>query len=93
MTKEQAVTLADSKFYESLTARQIAEFQLTEDLLCMPFDVFHRALEETLGRPVRTHELIDRNALISEMLGDRAAPTFEEILDLIPAEKRIVIQL
>lgn len=94
VTKDQAIELSKSEFWKELTHRQIAEFQLTEDLLCMPFSVFHEAVEKTLGRPVYTHEFgLNRDGLISEMLGDRKAPTLQEIIDLIPAEKRIVIQL
>ena len=31
-------------------------FQLYEERLCMPFPLFHKAVEEALGRPVYTHE-------------------------------------
>lgn len=52
MTKEQVIKLAESEFWKDVTYEQIAKFQLFEDLLCMPFDVFHEAVEKTLGRPV-----------------------------------------
>jgi hypothetical protein len=94
MTSEQAIQLAESKFWEDLSLRQRAEFQLTEDMLCMPFEVFHEAVEKTLGRPVYTHEFtLNRDGLISELLGDRPAPSLEEIINLIPAEKRIIVRL
>ena len=57
----------------------------------MPFSVFHEAVEKVLDRPVWTHEFALPERLRAEMLGERSAPTFKEILDLIPAEKKIVI--
>ena len=56
MTKEQAIALAESNFWEGMSHREIAEFQMMEEKLCMPFTVFHEAVEKTLGRPVFTHE-------------------------------------
>ena len=56
MTREEAVKLADSKWYETKTAEEIVDFQLYEERLCMPFPLFHKAVEEALGRPVFTHE-------------------------------------
>lgn len=56
LTEEQAIRLAETKFWETMTDHDIAKFQLFEDRLCMPFGVFHRAIEKALGRPVWTHE-------------------------------------
>jgi hypothetical protein len=92
MTKEQAIALFESGWWKELTLRQRAEFQLIEDLLCMPFEVFHEAVEKTLGRPVYTHEFgLARKELISELLGDRQAPTLKEMMQLIPADKAILL--
>jgi len=92
MTKEQAIQIHDSGVWREWTDRQRAEFQLSEDLLCMPFDVFHESVEKALGRPVWTHEFgLNRDGLISELLGDKPAPTFEQIMEMIPAEKRIIL--
>ena len=92
LTKEQAIAFGENKLYEGMTSRQIAEFQLEQEKLCMPFDVFHKALEETLGRPVYTHELaLNREGLRKEIRGETEAPTFEEIINLIPEDKRILI--
>lgn len=57
MTKKEAIELYNMKCWNQLTLKEIAEFQLFEERLCMPFDVFHYALEKTLGRPVFIHEL------------------------------------
>lgn len=58
----------------------------------MDFGTFHKAMEEALGRPVWTHEFAFSDQLKKEFLGDKPAPTFEEIVNLIPAEKRIILQ-
>ena len=91
MTREQAVALHDSKFWEALDPVARAEFQLQEARLCMPFDVFHAAVEKALGRPVWTHEFGDRASLLAELHKQKPPRTMQEILDLIPAEKRLMI--
>ena len=93
LTKEQAIAFGENKCYENMPYRQIAELQLEQDKLCMPFDVFHEAIEKTLGRPVFTHEFAFRQQLRKELYGEKEAPTFEEICALIPEEKLILIKL
>lgn len=44
LTKEQAIKFHDSKVYENWTSGQIVDFQLFQDRLCVPFDVFHSAI-------------------------------------------------
>jgi hypothetical protein len=92
ITEEQAIKLHDSGWWIGLEPRDIVKFQLFEDRLCMPFDVFHEALEKALGRPVWTHELgLNHEGLQKEFLGEAERPTMEEIINLIPEEKRIII--
>ncbi len=93
LTKEQAIKLGEAKFWEPMSYRERAGFQLFEELLCMPFGVFHEAVEKSLGRPVWTHEFgsAGLDGLKKEFLGVRPAPTFQEIVELIPADKRIII--
>ena len=94
MTKEQALELYESKFWLSMNPKEIATFQLFEDLLCMPFSVFHEAVEKTLDRPVYTHEFgLAREGLQKELLGEKTAPTLDEIVGLIPEDKRIVLKV
>lgn len=93
MTQDEAIALFDSRFWEEMTPQARAEFQLYEDRLCMPFGVFHLAIEETLGRPVWTHEIaLNRDGLKAELRGDRP-PTMLEIINLIPADKRAVVTI
>lgn len=88
LTKEQALAFAENKLYEYLTKRQIAEFQLEQDRLCMPFNVFHEAIEKTLNRPVFTHEFgLSRERLYNEVFGSRKRPELQDILKSIPQDK------
>lgn len=92
MTKETAVALYESKFWLTMTHRERAEFQLFTDLLCMPFDVFHEAMEKALGRPVFTHEFgLNREGLEAELMGQAPAPSLDDIINLIPADKRVIV--
>ena len=93
LTKEQALAFCENNLYASMTDREKVEFQIEQDRLCMPFDVFHSAIEETLGRPVFTHEFAFPDNLKKELYGEKEPPTFEEIISLIPKEKLIVIGL
>jgi hypothetical protein len=90
--RDKAIALANSGWWEGKTPREIAKFQLFTDELSMPFEVFHEALEKTLGRPVWTHELaLNFDGIAMELLGEKDAPTMEEIIGLIPEEKRILV--
>jgi hypothetical protein len=93
LTKEEAIALFDSKAWEAWSPRDRATFQMAQDLLCMPFSVFHQAVEETLGRAVFTHEFgtSGRPGLIKELLGEAPPRTFEEIMALIPADTRVLV--
>lgn len=91
MTKDEAMALAESGFWKEMSYEERAWFQLHEELLCMPFSVFHEAVEKTLKRPVFTHEFAGMESLQRELRGERPAPTFEEVLNLIPADKRMIV--
>lgn len=86
--------MAGTRFWEEMTPVQIARFQMFEPKMCVPFSVFHEALEKALGRPVWTHELaLNHDGLKRELMGEEDAPTMEDIINLIPEEKRIVVDL
>lgn len=92
MTKDQAIALAETRWWKDKTPRQVAMFQLFEDKLCMPFDLFHQAMEVALKRAVFTHEFVrNRDGLQRELMGEKPAPTMDEIMEMIPEAKRIVI--
>ena len=63
MTKEEAVAKAEIGWWKEATAGEIVDFQLYEPMLCMPFDKFHEAVEEVLGRLVFTHEFAEVDKL------------------------------
>jgi hypothetical protein len=48
--KENAIELYHSNWWEGLSYREIAGVQLFTTELCCPFDVFHEAVEKSLGR-------------------------------------------
>lgn len=93
LTQEEAIKLYKSNFWESMQPREIAEFQLFQDRLCMPFSVFHEAMEKALGRSVWTHEFAFRAELTKEFLGEKETPSFDDILNLIPANKRVIVSV
>jgi len=59
----------------------------------MPFEIFTEAIEEVLGRPVYTHEFADIQSIRDEYLTLKPPPTLEEIIELIPEEKRLIVRL
>lgn len=61
MTRKEAIALHDSKFWETMSFEERAKFQLFEAKLCVPFNVFHEAVEKTLGRSVWIHEFGSSN--------------------------------
>jgi hypothetical protein len=95
LTKEQAIEFAESGAWKEMTFRQRAVFQMFQPLLCMPFDIFHEAVEKTLGRPVYTHEFgsMNHDGLMAELFEGKEPPTLQEIIEMIPAEKRIIISV
>lgn len=91
-SKENAIAIYESGWWKGKSAREIAEFQLFTEELCCPFGVFHGAVEDVLSRPVWTHEFgLNLDGIISEFLGERPAPSFSDILNLIPEDKRLII--
>lgn len=92
ITEQKAKELLLSKFWEKLTAREIVQFQIDAELTCMPFNVFHKALEESLGRGVYTHEIgLNWEGLKEELKGNRKAPTIKEVMELLIAESIPVV--
>ena len=92
MKKDEAIKLYKTEFWKDMSFRDRAVFQMTEKSLCMPFGVFHEAVEKTIGRPVFTHEFgLNWDGLMKEILGEAPHPAITDIMDLIPEDKRIVI--
>ena len=89
--RESAIALYDSGWWKDKTAKEIVDFQLFTSELSVPFDIFHKAIEQCLGRPVWTHEFAYQENLVKELLGDRPAQSLEQIIGLIPEEKRVLV--
>jgi hypothetical protein len=92
--KPRAIELYDSGWWEGKSPEEICDVQLFTEELCMPFGKFHEAITKALGRPVYTHEFgLNYDGLVAEYLGDKPAPTMEQILDLLPRDKTIVLRV
>lgn len=89
--KEAAIALSKTNWWERRTPREIVEFQMFTNELSMPFDKFHEATEKALDRPVWTHEFADIERLQQEFLGDKPPPSMEDIINMIPEDKRLLI--
>ena len=76
MTEAEAITLADSKFWETMTMRERAVFQMFESRLCMPFSVFHEAIDEAL-KGMRTWVSYQKEA------AQQTRETYDSLLKLI----------
>ena len=86
--------MGESGWWKELPLEEAARFQLFEKQLCMPFGEFHKWVEQLLGRSVWTHEFAftdQPGGLRDEALGRAPKRTFDEIMALIPPDKRILI--
>jgi hypothetical protein len=94
LTEAQAINFADSKLYTDWSFKEIARFQIQQTLLCMPFDVFHEAVEKTLMRSVFTHEFgMNMEGIKQELLNGGDSPSFDDIMNMLPKEKTIFVNL
>lgn len=91
LTEQQAIEFAKSEVWKIWTDEQMAFFQLQQRRLCMPFDRYRQAVEAILKRPVWTHEFAKPELLIDEYQREKPAPTMEEIINMIPPEKLILL--
>ena len=94
LTREQAIAFYDGGVWKEMSFEEKTKFQMVQDKLCMPFDVFHEAITKYLGRPVYTHEFgLNREGLMKEVFEGAPPPTLEEIINLIPEDKRIILNV
>jgi hypothetical protein len=80
MDREEAIKLGKTEWWKEASPKQIVDFQLYEDRLCMPFSEYQKAIEKVLGRPVFTHEFAIPENLQREYEGKDPKPTLEETL-------------
>jgi len=75
ITKEEALKMYDTKWWETMSLANAAKVQLYVDLLIMPFAKFHEGAEALLGRPVWTHEFALADELRAEVeTGEGTSP-------------------
>ncbi len=92
MTKEQAVAFHDSDIWKDMSHREIAEMQMAQKKLCVPFAVFHEAISKALGRDVYTHEFgLNWQGLYDELFDGKEPPSLQEIIEMIPEKKRVIV--
>jgi hypothetical protein len=80
LTPEQAVEFYEKGEWKNWTLKEIALFQLHQQFLCVPFPLFHEAIEALLERSVWTHEMADSKALIDEYEGKIEKPTINDVV-------------
>lgn len=77
---------------EAMTGdERAAELELLFGPLEIKFDLLHKRIEELVGRSVWTHEMGLNHLGLVEEARTRKAATLQEVMDLIPPEKRIVV--
>lgn len=87
-----AISLFKSKWWIGRDCLDIALRQLFTAELACPFEVFHEAVEKALGRGVWTHEFaLNYDGICREIVGKQKPPTMQEIVEMVPVEKRIVV--
>lgn len=88
-------TMADLPVVATMTFdERAAEMRAWKEgaLVSCKFSELHERIEQLVGRPVWTHEMgMNWEGLVEEAGGARHA-TMNEIVDLIPPEKRIIVQ-
>lgn len=71
-----------------------AEMRSFDGPVEVPFDLMHRRMESLVGRPVWTHEMgLNWEGLCREARWESRPATIEEIIDIVPQVKRVVVDL
>jgi hypothetical protein len=92
ISSEEAIRIYDSGIWKEWDDITKVNMMMYGRKLCMPFDEFHAAIERVLGRPVFTHEFgFNEEGIFRELEGKQPAPTLEEIINMIPTDKRIIV--
>ena len=79
LSQDEAVAFDKSGEWEELTPIERARYQLNQERLCMPLDLFHEGMEALLGRKIEAREFIYPDSLRVEV--DRVYQTPAPIAD------------
>jgi hypothetical protein len=86
VTREQAIAIAETRWWETAGPKEIVDRQLYESKLIMDFGAYHQALESVLGRPVFTHEMAWVERLRAEYEGRKEPPDPNEVIAELMAD-------
>jgi len=93
LSEKDALKIFHSKVWKEWTHEEIVRFQLFEERLCVPFHLYHKAIEKVLDRNVWTHEFVYLKRLQEEYLGKRKKPTIQDNINLLPKDNQIILNL
>lgn len=91
LSRADAMKLYRTRFWEEMSPHDRSLFQLFEENICMPLDIFQESLEAALGRPIQASEFDRPENLRREFLNGKEPPGPEDILALIPKEMRLML--
>jgi hypothetical protein len=83
LTREQAIRMGETRWWEGLDDLEIVVLQLYEDWLAMPWDAYHAAVERCLDRGVFTHEFADHRLLQRELEARVPALDFARVVEKV----------
>lgn len=71
---------------------RVEELELLRGTLEIPFEMVHQRVGELVGRPVYTHEMGFNWRGLVEEARTQDHPSLQEIVDLIPSGKRLILK-
>lgn len=90
-TEEQATAIYESGVWKEWTDEQVVRFQLFQQLMCLPFIHFVKAIERFFNYPVATTAFVFHKGMVIEYMRKTEydePPTFDEIVGYLPEELR-----
>lgn len=79
MTKAQAIALSGTEWWATRRSKEIAQLQMNEPLLCMPFPLFQVAVAMHLNRAISLVDQVDPQ-IKAAVNGTDPIPSFDPIL-------------
>lgn len=82
LSSDEAKELAITEWWKHSNPISISTFQLTQEFLCCPFELYKESLSRVLDRTVFQYELAKPDLLIAEIKGNKETPSLFDLLDL-----------